>query len=216
MKIRPFLPFLAVLFAAVLPCRAQDASPVASPAATSAPVQDIHVVIHTDKGDIAATLLATHAPVTVANFLNLAQQHFYDGLKFHRVIPQFMIQGGDPAGTGTGGPGYTFDDEPNDPFHFDKAGVLAMANRGKNTNGSQFFITLAETNRLNYLEDSEHKGHYTIFGQVTKGQEVVNAITQDDKIRSVDILDSTVPLFAAQTKHIDQWNAALSKDKAKK
>ncbi len=204
MKIR-LLPILAILFAATFSCRAQDASP--------APVKDIRVVIHTEKGDVEATLLATHAPVTVANFLNLAQQHFYDGLKFHRVIPQFMIQGGDPDGTGTGGPGYTFDDEPNDPFHFDKPGVLAMANRGKNTNGSQFFIT---HNAVPWLEDSEHKGHYTIFGQVTKGQDVVNAITQDDKIRAVDILDSTAPLFAAQAKHIDQWNAGLSKAKAKK
>ncbi len=211
MKTRPLLSALAVLFAATIACRAQDATPSAT-ANPAAPAQDIRIVIHTDKGNVEATLFAKHAPLTVANFLNLAQQHFYDGLKFHRVIPQFMIQGGDPAGTGSGGPGYTFDDEPNDPLHFDKPGVLAMANRGKNTNGSQFFIT---HNAVPWLEDSQHQGHYTIFGQVTKGQDVVNLITQDDKIRSMDILDATTALFAAESKYIEQWNASLAKEKDK-
>ena len=146
----------------------------------------------------------------MANFLNLARQHFYDNLTFHRVIPNFMIQGGDPAGTGGGGPGYTIDDEKNGAARFDKPGVFAMANRGPNTSGSQFFITHQATP---WLDDSANNGHYTIFGQVTKGQDVVNKITQGDRIRAVDILDSTLPLFTAQAKHIDQWNAGLAKDK---
>ena len=220
MKTKIFLPLLAALFAAAAlaagpAARAQQPSPSASPAPTdpAVPVQDIRVTLHTDKGDIDATLFATHAPVAVANFLNLAQRHFYDGLTFHRVIRSFMIQGGDPEGTGGGGPGYTIDDESNGTMRFDKPGVFAMANRGKNTGGSQFFIT---HNATPWLDDGGQNGHYTIFGQVTKGQEVVNAITQGDHIRSVDILDPTQPLFTAQAKNIDKWNSSMAKDKEKK
>ena len=219
MKKPPFLPLLAALFAAALAAspaaRAQQASPAPSPAAADspAPVQDIRVTLHTDKGDVDLTLFATHAPVTVASFLNLAQHHFYDGLTFHRVIHPFMAQGGDPTPTGAGGPGYSFDDEPNGDLRFDKPGVLAMANHGPNTNGSQFFITHVPVPGLN---DDQHRGHYTIFGQVTKGQDVVDQIAQGDHIRSVDILDSTQPLFTAQAKHIDLWNSSLAKDKEKK
>ena len=197
-----FLPSLAVLLAAAV------AAPFAVRAAD--PVQDIRVVLHTDKGDIEATIFASKVPLTAANFLNLAQQKFYDGLKFHRVIADFMIQGGDPAGTGGGGPGYTFEDEKGDTGKFDKPGIFAMANRGPNTSGSQFFITHQATP---WLDDGANNGHYTIFGQVTKGQDVVNKITQGDRIRAVDILDSTQGLFAAQAKHLDQWNAGLAKDK---
>jgi peptidyl-prolyl cis-trans isomerase B (cyclophilin B) len=190
----------------------QTASPSpASPAPTATlPVQDIRITLHTDKGDVDGTLFATHAPVTVANFLHLAQQHFYDGLTFHRVISNFMIQGGDPDGNGRGGPGYTIDDEPNGNLRFDKPGVFAMANRGPNTNGSQFFIT---HQAVPWLNDDAHNGHYTIFGQVTKGQDVVNQITQGDRVRSIDILDATLPLFTAQAKHIEQWDASMAKDK---
>ena len=117
-----------------------------------------------------------------------------------------MIQGGDPDGTGKGGPGYTFEDEPNGPRRFDKPGVFAMANRGKNTNGSQFFIT---HNEVAHLNDGAGSGHYTIFGQTTKGQDVVNKITQGDRIKSIDILESTVPLFEAQAKNLTRWNAEL-------
>jgi peptidyl-prolyl cis-trans isomerase B (cyclophilin B) len=171
-------------------------------------VVDIRTVIHTDKGDIEATLFASKAPITVANFLNLAQQKFYDGLKFHRVIPQFMIQGGDPTGTGGGSAGYQFEDEKNGDRKFDKPGVIAMANHGTNTNGSQFFITHVPTPHLN---DEAGSGHYTIFGQVTKGQEVVNAITQGDKIKSIDILDSTTPLFTEESSNIEKWDAQMAK-----
>jgi peptidyl-prolyl cis-trans isomerase A (cyclophilin A) len=142
-------------------------------------------VIETSKGTIICDLFEKDAPNTVANFVGLAtgtkeykdpktgqmkKSNYYDGLTFHRVIPNFMIQGGDPVGNGTGGPGYKFDDEfPSQKF--EKPGRLAMANAGPNTNGSQFFITVANDEFLN-------SGHYTIFGQVTKGQEVADAISQ--------------------------------------
>ncbi len=200
---RRLLSFLAVL-SLVSSARAQDPSP----AAASEPVRDVRVVFHTDKGDVDVTLYATSAPVTVASFLNLAQQHFYDGLRFHRVIPGFVAQLGDPTGSGSGGPGYQFEDEKNGDRRFDKAGVLAMANHGANTNGSQFFFLLGPAAHLN---DDGGYGHYTIFGQVTKGQEVVDAITQSDHVKSVDILDPTGPLFAKEAEQIDKWNKQLTK-----
>ena len=197
---RTLLPLLALAtLASLTAVRAQDAGPAAA-------LKDIPIVIHTEKGDIEATIFASKAPITAANFLNLAQQKFYDGLKFHRVISEFMIQGGDPAGNGSGGPGYQFEDEPNGPRRFDKPGVLAMANRGKDTNGSQFFIT---HNEVAHLNDGAGMGHYTIFGQTTKGQDVVNNIRQGDRIKSIDILDSTAPLFEAQSKNITRWNNEL-------
>lgn len=142
-------------------------------------------VLETSKGTITCELYADKAPITVANFIELAtgkkewvdpktgqkkKGHFYDGLTFHRVIPNFMIQGGDPAGNGSGGPGYQFQDEIVPTLVFDKPGKLAMANAGPGTNGSQFFITVAATPWLN--------GHHTIFGAVTQGQNVVDAMTQ--------------------------------------
>ena len=182
---------LAVLFAATLSAHAQ------------APVQDVRVVLHTDKGDIDGTIFASKVPVTAANFLNLAQQKFYDGLTFHRVIANFMIQGGDPKGTGGGDPGYKFEDEKGGPTTFDKPGIFAMANSGPNTNGSQFFITHVPTPWLN--------GHHTIFGQVNdaKSQEVVNKIAQGDHIKSIEVLGDTAPLFAAQKERVDKFNAQL-------
>jgi glutathione peroxidase-family protein/cyclophilin family peptidyl-prolyl cis-trans isomerase len=173
---------------------------------------DIRVILHTSKGDIAGTLYASKAPATVANFLNLSAKGFYNGLTFHRVIPNFMIQGGDPRGNGTGGPGYDFGDETRKDLKFDHPGVFAMANsdQGKvaysntgHTNGSQFFITHVETSWLN--------GMHTIFGAVTKGQDVVNQIAGGDKIVSIEILDSTDALFKAQAANLDKWNAMLKK-----
>ena len=125
--------------------------------------------IQTNQGTISVELFAEDAPITVNNFVFLARQGFYDGVVFHRVIPNFMIQGGDPTGTGTAGPGYRFQDEIVPSLAFDSSGILAMANSGANTNGSQFFITVAPTPHLT--------GAHTIFGRVTSGQEVADAIS---------------------------------------
>ena len=124
--------------------------------------------IATNKGTIALELFEEDAPKTVGNFVELAKKGFYDGVVFHRVIEDFMVQGGDPTGTGAGGPGYTFDDEPND--HRVERGVLAMANAGPNTNGSQFFIVTADA--CPWLD-----GKHTVFGRVTSGIELVDAIS---------------------------------------
>ena len=125
--------------------------------------------IQTNQGTITVELFADEAPITVNNFVFLARQSFYDGVLFHRVIPNFMIQGGDPTGTGGGGPGYQFEDEIVPSLTFDRAGLLAMANAGPGTNGSQFFITVAPTPHLT--------GAHTIFGQVTAGQAIADTIS---------------------------------------
>lgn len=166
-------------------------------------MQDIRIILTTNKGPIEATLLASKAPVTVANFLNLSRRGFYNGLSFHRVIPDFMIQGGDPEGSGRGGPGYRFEDECTPALKHDRPGIFSMANAGPGTNGSQFFITHVPTPWLD--------GKHTVFGSVTKGQDVVNAIKQGDKIEKIEILDPTDDLFAAEKKRIDAWNAVLDK-----
>jgi peptidylprolyl isomerase len=153
----------------------------------------LYAKITTDKGEILLNLFYQKTPLTVINFVGLAEgtlnlggaskptgTRFYDGLKFHRVIKDFMIQGGDPLGTGTGGPGYTFPDEIVPALKHDGPGILSMANAGPNTNGSQFFITHLATPHLD--------GKHTVFGKVTKGQDVVNAIVQNDIIRKVEIL----------------------------
>lgn len=122
-------------------------------------------------GEFEIQLYADRAPVTVNSFVFLAREGYFDGVTFHRVLEGFMAQGGDPTGTGSGGPGYQFNNEDHD-LKFDRPGVVAMANAGRDTNGSQFFITFVPTPHLN--------GGYTIFGQVVKGMEVVNAITRRD------------------------------------
>ena len=124
--------------------------------------------MQTSCGTIEMELYADKTPITVNSFVFLAREGFFDGLTFHRVVPGFVIQGGDPAGDGSGGPGYEFENEEVDGLDFDRAGLLAMANAGPDTNGSQFFITLAETSNLN-------EG-YTLFGEVTYGMDAVNAI----------------------------------------
>jgi peptidyl-prolyl cis-trans isomerase A (cyclophilin A) len=147
---------------------------------------DQQAVLKTNRGDITINLFPNHAPETVSNFVGLAEgtkeyrddagrsgERYYDGLTFHRVIDGFMIQGGCPVGTGTGGPGYTFKDEPHPELVFDKPYLLAMANAGPGTNGSQFFITVAPTGWLT--------GKHTIFGEVTKGADVVDAISSVGK-----------------------------------
>jgi cyclophilin family peptidyl-prolyl cis-trans isomerase len=125
--------------------------------------------IKTNKGNILIELFPASAPKTVNNFVFLANDGFYDGVIFHRVIPNFMIQGGDPTGTGTSGPGYKFEDEIDNKLDFDKPGILAMANSGPGTNGSQFFITTAATPHL--------KGNHTIFGKVLEGQDIADTIS---------------------------------------
>ena len=136
-------------------------------------------VLTTTRGEIRVTLFSEEAPMTVANFVNLAQRGYYNGLKFHRVIPDFMIQGGDPTGTGMGGPGYTFGDEFSPVRRHDSAGVLSMANAGPGTNGSQFFITHGPTPHLD--------GKHSVFGKVSSGQDVVDAVAQDDTMTTVTI-----------------------------
>ena len=131
----------------------------------------INATLQTNKGALELELFDTDAPKTVENFLKLSSDGFYDGVVFHRVIPDFMIQGGDPTGTGMGGPGYTFEDEFND--HKVERGALAMANAGPNTNGSQFFVVTAEATP--WLD-----GKHTVFGRVTSGMDVVDAISQVD------------------------------------
>ena len=144
------------------------------------PDASYRAVLDTDRGTITLALHPEHAPQTVNNFVFLAREGFYDGTPFHRVIDGFMVQGGDPTGTGTGGPGYSFDDELEDnPLRHDGAGVLSMANAGPNTNGSQFFITLDAQPHLD--------GKHTVFGEVIDGQGVVEHIEQDDELTSVTI-----------------------------
>jgi peptidyl-prolyl cis-trans isomerase B (cyclophilin B) len=175
----------------------------ALPAQSEESMKDIRIIVKTDKGDIEGVLYPGKAPVTVANFLNLAKRGYYDGLKFHRVIPDFMIQGGDPTGTGSGGPGYRFEDECTPELKHDKPGIFSMANAGPGTNGSQFFVTHVPTPWLD--------GKHTVFGSVTKGQDIVNAVAAGDKIKSIEILDPTDDLFAAQSKRLEEWNAVLDK-----
>jgi peptidyl-prolyl cis-trans isomerase B (cyclophilin B) len=158
--------------------------------------------MHTNKGDIKLRLFADKTPVTVANFVNLAKRGYYDGLTFHRVIPDFMIQGGCPQGTGTGGPGYRFEDECRPDLKHDAPGKLSMANAGPGTNGSQFFITHVETPWLD--------GRHTVFGEVLDAQDqaVVDAIEMDDVLQSIE-LEGEADILVAQAKRISDWNEQL-------
>ena len=164
---------------------------------------ELAAVIKTTKGDIHVTLFPAEAPVTVANFVNLAQRGYYDGLKFHRVITNFMIQGGDPTGTGRGGPGYSFADEFSPSLRHNSAGTLSMANSGPSTNGSQFFITHGPTPHL----DDKH----SVFGKVSSGQDVVDAIAQDDVMTTMVIEGDPSSLLAAQKERVDEWNRVLDR-----
>jgi peptidyl-prolyl cis-trans isomerase B (cyclophilin B) len=157
----------------------------------------------TSRGPIHVRLFDDKAPLTVANFVNLAQRGYYDGLNFHRVIANFMVQGGCPNGTGTGGPGYKFEDECRADLKHDQPGKLSMANAGAGTNGSQFFITHVPTPWLD--------GKHTIFGEVVAAddQNVVNAIQQGDEIEKVTIEGDAAPLLAANAERVTQWNVAL-------
>lgn len=166
-------------------------------------MSDLQAAIKTNKGTINLTLFADRVPFTVANFVNLAQRGYYDGLKFHRVIENFMVQGGCPLGTGTGGPGYKFEDEFDSTLKHDRPGVLSMANSGPNTNGSQFFITHVPTEWLD--------GKHSVLGVVTSedDQAVVNSIAGGDAISTVSINGDTTDLMAKTQSKVDEWNKIL-------
>lgn len=165
------------------------------------PLEPIHATLRTERGDIELTLHAGRAPRTVANFLNLARRGFYDGLSFHRVVDDFMVQGGCPEGTGRGGPGYTFDDEFHPDLKHDRAGTLSMANAGPDTNGSQFFITHRPTPHLD--------GKHSVFGRVVEGQDVVDDVSEGDDILGVTLHDDPGPLFEDQRETVEEWNRTL-------
>lgn len=167
-------------------------------------LQDIDAVIKTSKGNIKLRLFAGKTPVTVANFVNLARKGYYDGLTFHRVIPDFMIQGGCPQGTGTGGPGYRFEDEFSPALKHDAPGKLSMANAGPGTNGSQFFITHVKTPWLD--------GRHTVFGEVVDSgdQAVVDAIAVGDTIVGIE-LQGADDVLTAQSERVNAWNQVLSR-----
>ena len=162
---------------------------------------ELMAVFQTGKGEIRVRLFPGEAPLTVANFVNLVTRGYYDGLKFHRVIANFMIQGGDPDGTGMGGPGYNFADECSPSRRHDSAGVLSMANAGPGTNGSQFFITHGPTPHLN--------DKHSVFGRVSTGQDVVDAIAQDDVMTKVSIEGDASELLSAHQGQVDEWNRVL-------
>jgi peptidyl-prolyl cis-trans isomerase B (cyclophilin B) len=166
-------------------------------------MSDLTATITTSKGPIRLRLQGDKTPVTVASFVNLAKRGYYDGLSFHRVIPDFMIQGGCPQGSGTGGPGYKFEDETRADLRHDKPGVLSMANAGPRTNGSQFFITHIATPWLD--------GKHTVFGEIlgAEDQKVVDAIRGGDKIESIRIEGDTDALLAAQADRVKEWDRAL-------
>jgi peptidyl-prolyl cis-trans isomerase B (cyclophilin B) len=165
-------------------------------------IQAVNAVLKTSKGDIKLQLFADKAPITVANFVNLATRGYYDGLAFHRVIPNFMIQGGCPHGTGTGGPGYRFEDECTPSLKHDAPGRLSMANAGPGTNGSQFFITHVATPWLD--------GRHTVFGTVvdSSDQAVVDAIEMGDTILSVE-LEGGQAILDSQSERVSAWNQVL-------
>lgn len=180
----------------------------------------LYAVMETTQGDIILSLEFEKTPLTVINFVGLAEGKmdtsvkkgpYYDGLKFHRVIGDFMIQGGDPQGTGGGGPGYNFDDEIDNTLQFDKPGILAMANAGPGTNGSQFFITHVPTPHL--------QGKHTIFGHVVEdGQDVVNAVKQGDEIKKITIIrnGAAAKAFKADQAAFDAINGSLAEEARKK
>ncbi|NLG97741.1 MAG: peptidylprolyl isomerase [Chloroflexi bacterium] len=152
------------------------------PAMEIDPKKSYFVDMETSKGKIVLQLFPEYAPKTVNNFVFLARQGFYDGVTFHRVISNFVIQGGDPTGTGRGGPGYMFEDETRGNPLKHETGVLSMANAGPNTNGSQFFITHSPQPHLD--------GKHTVFGKVTEGMDVVNSIRQGDVMTSVTVREA--------------------------
>ena len=167
----------------------------------------LKATITTDKGKIHINLFDQETPLTVANFVHLAQKGFYNGLIFHRVIPNFMVQAGCPRGIGSGGPGYQFEDEFKPHLKHSKPGILSMANAGPETNGSQFFITHTETPWLD--------GKHTVFGEVVSAedQKVVDSIAQKDVIQSIEIEGDTTALLTSQGAAIAAWTDMMATTK---
>ena len=165
----------------------------------------LKAIMQTNKGTININLFADQTPVTVANFVNLAKRGYYDGLKFHRVISDFMIQGGCPDGNGMGGPGYEFEDEFSKDLRHDKPGILSMANAGRATNGSQFFITHVPTPHLD--------GNHTVFGAVvsSEDQKVVNSIAKGDIIEKITIEGDASVLMEQVKEKVAKWNQVIDK-----
>jgi peptidyl-prolyl cis-trans isomerase B (cyclophilin B) len=161
--------------------------------------------METNKRTINLKLFKKNTPITVLNFINLSNRGFYNNISFHRVINDFMVQGGCPLGTGTGGPGYQFEDEFCDDLSHDKKGVLSMANSGPGTNGSQFFITHLETPWL----DNKH----TVFGEVIDEEDmkVVNSIVKNDKIIEIKIEGDFSDIMEDNKDRVEEWNSILSK-----
>ncbi|KRG43539.1 peptidylprolyl isomerase [Stenotrophomonas pictorum JCM 9942] len=155
----------------------------------------------TSRGPIKVELFADKAPLTVANFVNLVKHGFYDGLIFHRVIADFMIQGGCPEGSGRGGPGYRFEDETKNGVRHDR-GVLSMANAGPSTNGSQFFITHIKTDWLD--------GKHTVFGKVLEGMDVVDSVAMGDVINKITLEGDAEAVLAAKADRVAEWNKILA------
>lgn len=192
---------MALVAVAMSSCGKKE-EPVAAKPEPAPVVSDIRIILKTNQGDIKATLFASKAPITVASFLNLARRNFYDGLAFHRVVEDFVIQGGDPDGNGKGGPGYLLPNEIAPGLKHDKKGVFSMARKSKpDTAGSQFFITLGPAPHLD--------GGYSIFGEVTGGLEVVEQIEVGDKMVDIEILDPVDALFQAQAVNLGEWNRIL-------
>lgn len=184
-----FSAFLPSLFAAL----------VLTTVPHSALAQELFAVIDTSKGEIKVKLNARAAPTTVANFTNLAQRGFYDGLMFHRYERNFMIQGGDPEGVGTGGPGYQFQGEVN--LRHNQPGIISMANSGPGTDGSQFFLTHLATPHLN--------GLHSVFGLVSEGLPIVHLLRKGDIINSITIEGDLSALSAKRADRIAEWNEIL-------
>ncbi|MCB1670555.1 MAG: peptidylprolyl isomerase [Pseudomonadales bacterium] len=161
--------------------------------------QPLMAVIDTDRGVMEVELNERAAPTTVASFVNLALRGFYDGLTFHRVERNFMVQGGDPLGNGTGGPGYRFRGETI--LHHNRAGIVSMANSGPGTDGSQFFVTHVATPHLD--------GLHSVFGRVTSGLDTVYAIRRGDVINSITIVGDPMPLLERKREQLAEWNAVL-------
>jgi len=163
---------------------------------------ELYAVIDTSKGSMEFLLHSKVAPLTVANFVNLATRGFYDGLTFHRVEPNFMAQGGDPSADGSGGPGYEFEDEI--ALRMNQEGILAMANAGPGTNGSQFFITHLATPHLN--------GGHTVFGLVQSGREVIRQLRVGDVINSITIVGDAAALLERKRERVTEWNGILDEN----